>query len=84
MVADEGRHHDQFIVDVVQGGPGTSTNMNANEGIAYIAFEAMGLPKGKYVILNTDKWPPSFIDHPDQILELANPGQSSQAEYRDP
>lgn len=30
----EGKHHDQFIVDMIQGGAGTSTNMNANEVIA--------------------------------------------------
>ena len=29
-----GEHHDQFVVDVIQGGAGTSTNMNANEVIA--------------------------------------------------
>src|SRR3712207_2983011 len=37
-----GRFRDQFVVDVVQGGAGTSTNMNANEVIANIALERMG------------------------------------------
>lgn len=39
---------DQFIVDVIQGGAGTSTNMNANEVIANRALEHLGLPKGSY------------------------------------
>ena len=37
-----GAHHDQFVVDVVQGGAGTSTNMNANEVLANVALEAAG------------------------------------------
>ncbi|MEZ5844449.1 MAG: aspartate ammonia-lyase [Hyphomicrobiaceae bacterium] len=43
-----GNHHDQFVVDVIQGGAGTSTNMNANEVIANIALEIMGFAKGAY------------------------------------
>ena len=43
-----GQLHDQFIVDVIQGGAGTSTNMNANEVIANRALEHLGLPKGAY------------------------------------
>ena len=43
-----GRWHDQFQVDVVQGGAGTSTNMNANEVIANRALELMGHEKGEY------------------------------------
>jgi aspartate ammonia-lyase len=39
---------DQFVVDVVQGGAGTSTNMNANEVIANRALELLGLPAGTY------------------------------------
>ena len=38
----EGRFHDQFPVDMIQGGAGTSTNMNANEVIANRALEIMG------------------------------------------
>ena len=38
----DGRYHDQFIVDPIQGGAGTSINMNANEVIANIAIERMG------------------------------------------
>ena len=34
--------HDQFVVDVIQGGAGTSTNMNANEVIANRALELLG------------------------------------------
>ena len=44
----EGRFHDQFLVDVFQGGAGTSTNMNANEVIANRALEHMGKRKGDY------------------------------------
>ncbi|WP_308114265.1 aspartate ammonia-lyase [Streptomyces brasiliscabiei] len=44
----EGRHHDQFAVDVVQGGAGTSTNMNTNEVIANLALEHLGHPRGRY------------------------------------
>ena len=48
----EGRFHDQFVVDVIQGGAGTSTNMNANEVIANLALEAMGHEKGRYEVLH--------------------------------
>jgi aspartate ammonia-lyase len=43
-----GRLHDQFTLDVFQGGAGTSTNMNANEVIANRALELMGHKKGEY------------------------------------
>jgi len=43
-----GKLHDQFIVDVIQGGAGTSTNMNANEVIANRALEILGFERGKY------------------------------------
>ena len=38
--------HDQFIVDVIQGGAGTSANMNANEVIANRALEHLGHERG--------------------------------------
>mgnify|MGYP000379245723 FL=1 len=38
----EGKHHEQFPVDMIQGGAGTTTNMNANEVIANRALELMG------------------------------------------
>jgi len=44
----EGKLHDQFRLDVYQGGAGTSTNMNANEVIANRALELMGHQKGEY------------------------------------
>ncbi|MFI1979857.1 aspartate ammonia-lyase [Streptomyces wedmorensis] len=44
----EGRLHDQFVVDVLQGGAGTSANMNANEVIANRALELMGHGRGEY------------------------------------
>src|SRR6476661_7959521 len=43
-----GRHHEHFLVDMIQGGAGTSTNMNANEVIANRALELMGKPRGDY------------------------------------
>jgi aspartate ammonia-lyase len=44
----DGKLHDQFRLDVFQGGAGTSTNMNANEVIANRALELMGHEKGEY------------------------------------
>jgi aspartate ammonia-lyase len=44
----DGKLHDQFTLDVFQGGAGTSTNMNANEVIANRALELMGKSKGEY------------------------------------
>jgi aspartate ammonia-lyase len=43
-----GRHHEHFVVDAIQGGAGTSTNMNANEVIANRALELLGYPRGDY------------------------------------
>ena len=48
----QGEFHEQFVVDMIQGGAGTSTNMNANEVIANIALEAMGHQKGEYQYLH--------------------------------
>ncbi|WP_134701903.1 aspartate ammonia-lyase [Ammoniphilus sp. YIM 78166] len=53
--ADEiikGKWHDQFIVDPIQGGAGTSINMNANEVIANRALELLGETKGDYFKLS--------------------------------
>jgi len=47
-----GRHHEHFLVDVIQGGAGTSTNMNANEVIANRALELAGAPRGSYVAVH--------------------------------
>lgn len=44
----EGQFHDQFPVDMIQGGAGTSVNMNANEVIANRALEIMGKERGDY------------------------------------
>ena len=44
----DGKFHDQFPVDMMQGGAGTSVNMNANEVIANRALELMGHNKGEY------------------------------------
>src|SRR4029078_13569115 len=42
------RDHQHFVVDMIQGGAGTSTNMNANEVIANRALELLGKPRGEY------------------------------------
>ncbi|MFI9004393.1 aspartate ammonia-lyase [Streptomyces sp. NPDC053541] len=62
-----GALHDQFVVDVVQGGAGTSTNMNANEVVANRALELLGHPKGAYEVL-----------HPNEDVNL---GQSTNDVY---
>ena len=56
----EGRHHEHFVVDVFQGGAGTSTNMNANEVIANRALELLGRQRGDYAFL-----------HPNQHVNLS-------------
>ncbi|MEV6130716.1 aspartate ammonia-lyase [Streptomyces violaceusniger] len=50
-----GALHDQFTVDVIQGGAGTSTNMNANEVIANRALELLGQEKGDYAHLHPNE-----------------------------
>ena len=70
MACDEiiaGHWHDQFLVDMIQGGAGTSTNMNANEVIANRALELWGKQKGEY----------HFI-HPNNHVNL---GQSTNDAY---
>lgn len=70
MACDEiiaGHWHDQFLVDMIQGGAGTSTNMNANEVIANRALELAGKKKGEY----------EFI-HPNNHVNL---GQSTNDAY---
>ncbi|MUL81298.1 MULTISPECIES: aspartate ammonia-lyase [unclassified Mycolicibacterium] len=62
-----GNLHDQFAVDVIQGGAGTSTNMNANEVIANRGLELLGHRRGDYAHL-----------HP---LEHVNLGQSTNDVY---
>jgi len=48
----DGRLHEQFQVDVYQGGAGTSVNMNANEVLANRALEHLGKKKGDYAHCN--------------------------------
>ena len=55
-----GQHHEHFVVDVFQGGAGTSTNMNANEVIANRALEILGRQRGDYAFL-----------HPNQHVNLS-------------
>ncbi|MGH1428782.1 MAG: aspartate ammonia-lyase [Arenicella sp.] len=55
QVCDEiltGQHHEHFVVDMIQGGAGTSTNMNANEVIANLGLLKMGHQKGDYQFLH--------------------------------
>jgi len=51
----DGQLHDHFVVDVIQGGAGTSTNMNANEVIANRALELMGHERGDYAFLHPNE-----------------------------
>ena len=44
----DGKHHEHFPIDMIQGGAGTTTNMNANEVIANRALEIMGHKRGEY------------------------------------
>jgi aspartate ammonia-lyase len=62
-----GHLHEHFVVDVIQGGAGTSTNMNANEVIANRGLELMGHAKGEFQYL-----------HPN---EHVNMGQSTNDVY---
>jgi aspartate ammonia-lyase len=62
-----GALHDQFVVDVIQGGAGTSSNMNANEVIANRGLELLGCARGDYRCL-----------HP---LEHVNMSQSTNDVY---
>src|SRR5438477_466924 len=48
----EGKLHEQFVVDVIQGGAGTSSNMNANEVICNRALQELGRGKGDYARLH--------------------------------
>src|SRR5687767_6408393 len=51
----EGKLLEHFVVDVIQGGAGTSTNMNANEVIANRALELMGHARGDYAHLHPNE-----------------------------
>lgn len=62
-----GEYLNQFVVDMIQGGAGTSTNMNANEVITNVALEIMGHKKGEYKYLHAN-------DH-------TNRGQSTNDAY---
>lgn len=50
VIAGDAREH--FVVDMLQGGAGTSTNMNANEVISNLALKLLGRPRGEYALLN--------------------------------
>ncbi|MEM9632690.1 MAG: aspartate ammonia-lyase [Pseudomonadota bacterium] len=63
----DGNHHEHFVVDMIQGGAGTSTNMNANEVIANLAQINLGQPVGTYALV-----------HPNDHVNL---GQSTNDVY---
>ncbi len=63
----DGKYHDQFLVDLYQGGAGTSANMNVNEVLANIALELSGHKKGEY----------QYIEPHDDL----NMGQSTNDVY---
>ncbi|MEN8906098.1 MAG: aspartate ammonia-lyase [Clostridiales bacterium] len=48
----DGKFEEQFVIDALQGGAGTSANMNVNEVIANIALEILGEKKGNYEIIH--------------------------------
>ena len=82
----EGKHDKEFVVDMIQGGAGTSTNMCANEVIANRALEILGKPKGEYTTVSpndhinkcqstNDCYPSSgklgmYLDHFELLEEL--------------
>jgi aspartate ammonia-lyase len=51
----DGDLHEHFVVDVIQGGAGTSTNMNANEVVANRALEHLGHARGEYQYLHPNE-----------------------------
>ncbi len=52
LIASDEKFLDQFVVDAVQGGAGTSTNMNTNEVVANVALEQLGRKRGEYSALH--------------------------------
>ena len=60
-----GKLRDQFILDPIQGGAGTSFNMNANEVIANRAIELLGGEKGDYSIVHPNDHGQSAMTDPD-------------------
>jgi aspartate ammonia-lyase len=52
LIVKDGTFLDQFVVDAVQGGAGTSTNMNANEVVANLALEFLGHRRGEYHLVH--------------------------------
>jgi aspartate ammonia-lyase len=63
----EGKHHEHFVVDVIRGGAGTSSNMNANEVVADRALEILDAERGDYHRL-----------HPNEHVNI---GQSTNDVY---
>lgn len=90
----EGGYYDQFVVDMFQGGAGTSTNMNANEVIANIGLEILGHKKGEYQYLHpndhvnlsqstNDAYPTALrMALHDYLSDLAKAMEHLQAAYQ--
>ena len=66
-----GKLHDQFVVDVIQGGAGTSTNMNANEVIANRALELLGHAQGRLRISAPERARQPEPDHQRRLSDGA-------------
>ncbi len=95
----DGQYHNEFVVDMIQGGAGTSTNMNANEVIANIGLEIMGYEKGEYHYLHpnndvnlsqstNDAYPTAarlaiLFSHCDLVSELTNLQQAFQRKSKE-
>lgn len=72
----DGLHDDQFPVDMIQGGAGTTTNMNANEVIANRALQILGLEAGDYKTLS-----PNDVVNRSQSTNDAYPSASHLGLY---
>ncbi len=80
-----GALHDQFVVDQIQGGAGTSTNMNANEVIANRALELLGATRGDYGRLHPNEhvnMGQSTNDVYPTALKIAGSGRSAASSTR--
>ena len=80
-----GKWHTHFVVDMVQGGAGMSTNMNANEVIANRALELMGFAKGDYAraipttTSTSRSRPTTCVQRPSASPSSPAPGSSSRS-----
>ena len=80
LVATEPHFAESFVVDAIQGGAGTSTNMNANEVIANVALELMGHPLGHYEALH----PNDDVNMAQSTNERLSDGAETCGHFRHP